>query len=98
MMFKTVFIFWEDDFGKLVRQVDELLQARHAPEDIDACFDELAVDGRVDLRAFLHSRSTVAWFLSDGASAVHGAGHQLVDSAGELNAQDTQEAEIDALD
>jgi hypothetical protein len=54
------------DFGRLVAQIDELLEARRATKAIDACFNGLAVDGRVDLRAFLHAPSTVAWFLSDG--------------------------------
>ena len=54
------------DFGRLVKQIDDLLQEQHGAAEVDALFADFAEgeDGRVDLRAFLHAPRAVEWFLS----------------------------------
>ena len=54
-----------EDFGKLVAQIECLMETRHTPAQVDALFEaSKGSDGRVDLRGFLQRPSTVDWFLA----------------------------------
>ena len=53
-----------EDFGKLVAQIECLMETRHTSAQVDALFESSQSGGRVDLRAFLQQPSTLDWFLA----------------------------------
>lgn len=69
-----------EEFGQLVKQIEELLDVRHTAAELDEHFAEYAQDGRIDLREFLRRESTIDWFQSDAVKKgqqERGSGKQL---------------------